>query len=1102
MRKIFIILLFFFTKNSFSQWPVSQNLGSDSTIINVGRNFSGGVKGNFINKSYTDTTAANLQRIRQYAGAQIYTTTANKFYIRNSTATQWIEQATVEGLTNITGCYSLLNGGIVTWSGSGLIMDVSPANYVINCIYYSSAQSQVTLSAAHATLPRIDVIAADTTGTVVVLTGTPATDPIKPQVSPESQIELTYVSIPATATTPGGVTQTVVYDENIEWTSSSDLSAGTVDFESTSNPFHLTKNALLSSTASGVLTWTNSSVVSVSSYSSLKLYIRVNSAQTSRYSIAVALSLAGRPISASGSNSLEDYGFNPGVTGSYQVITVPMSVLSAGGTFDGVKLKFKSAGTSFHIDYIQLQSGIPNGNLPYVTNVFRKTATDSVFQVINNVPVFAFKDSTGSTVTASNGLTKTANDIALGGTLTGNTTITNSNAAYTFLIQNTAATSSSNQALVLYGSGTDASSTTLQAEALGVGKAITGISSSGTAIIGTASSGFALYGNIYSTGGTPLAAYTGVSNNNIYPGLRILRNHSSSVGGTGIGSSIQFQHETSTTDTVTANIIESSWTTATHASRESKFLVKGVAAGTTQNIFSFAGTGQLTLDQYTTSNFNGGVAADSVLVVTSAGIVKKRDAASFGGVGGSPAGNYGNVQLNRNGAFATPASDSLDFESATGLTVKGNITSSTLTDGQVLYAGASGLIKSSTKLTFSDGLYPVLGIVGSDPTIYFGSVSTTEPSIGKGSGMAISGGSSTYITSIYSHIGGSQIAKFYRPTDSYNLIELNGLVQSNSTTVLSNYRGNFDVSRTVPYAVSGNNYHGFTDQTDYRQGTQSFNSFSSFVKFGNSTTGFDHYAGFQNVWRKDSSNTVSKIYGFVNAVSEITEGTVTDLYGYYNFNPTVTGGTIGSHYGIYIPTVTGGSTANIGIKLGAGTTTSLPFQMTSGTLLTTALAGGIEFLTDKFYGTITTGAARKEITLNDAALTSGYIPIATTNGRLTDGVQHTQTTYTPTLTNTTNIAASTAYTTYYIQIGDWVHVWGAVDIDATAATTITEMGMSLPVTSGVSQIYEIAGTAAHEDNTSVQIKGDVGNSRAVWRFTPQSASNNKYSFHFSYKIIV
>lgn len=45
--------------------------------------------------------------------------------------------------------------------------------------------------------------------------------------------------------------------------------------------------------------------------------------------------------------------------------------------------------------------------------------------------------------------------------------------------------------------------------------------------------------------------------------------------------------------------------------------------------------------------------------------------------GGSPTGNFGNLQIGRNSAFATPASDSLDFESATGLSVKGDVRTTT-----------------------------------------------------------------------------------------------------------------------------------------------------------------------------------------------------------------------------------------------------------------------------------------------------------------------------------------------------------------------------------------------------------------------------------------
>lgn len=81
-----------------------------------------------------------------------------------------------------------------------------------------------------------------------------------------------------------------------------------------------------------------------------------------------------------------------------------------------------------------------------------------------------------------------------------------------------------------------------------------------------------------------------------------------------------------------------------------------------------------------------------------------------------------------------------------------------------------------------------------------------------------------------------------------------------------------------------------------------------------------------------------------------------------------------------------GATPAAVLHLAAGTATAstAPLKFTSGTLLTTAEAGAVEFLTDKFYATITTGAARKELALNDTALTSTRIPFSTTNGRLTD----------------------------------------------------------------------------------------------------------------------
>lgn len=69
---------------------------------------------------------------------------------------------------------------------------------------------------------------------------------------------------------------------------------------------------------------------------------------------------------------------------------------------------------------------------------------------------------------------------------------------------------------------------------------------------------------------------------------------------------------------------------------------------------------------------------------------------------------------------------------------------------------------------------------------------------------------------------------------------------------------------------------------------------------------------------------------------------------------------------------------------GSATAGTAPIKFTSGTLMGTPEVGAFEFLTDKAYITITSGAARKEFTLNDSALTAGRIPVTFTNGRLID----------------------------------------------------------------------------------------------------------------------
>lgn len=93
--------------------------------------------------------------------------------------------------------------------------------------------------------------------------------------------------------------------------------------------------------------------------------------------------------------------------------------------------------------------------------------------------------------------------------------------------------------------------------------------------------------------------------------------------------------------------------------------------------------------------------------------------------------------------------------------------------------------------------------------------------------------------------------------------------------------------------------------------------------------------------------------------------------------------TLTSRVGIGLASATA-ATALLHLTAGNTSASSAPLKFTSGALNSNAEVGAIEFLTDSYYATITTGSNRKEITLSDKGLTLNRIPYITTNGRLTD----------------------------------------------------------------------------------------------------------------------
>jgi len=112
-------------------------------------------------------------------------------------------------------------------------------------------------------------------------------------------------------------------------------------------------------------------------------------------------------------------------------------------------------------------------------------------------------------------------------------------------------------------------------------------------------------------------------------------------------------------------------------------------------------------------------------------------------------------------------------------------------------------------------------------------------------------------------------------------------------------------------------------------------------------------------------------------------------------------------------------------------------------------------------------------------------------------------TYTPTLTNGANVAASTAYVCQWMRVGNVVTVSGRLEVDTTSANTSTSIELSLPIASNFSQNYQCAGNAMGNSSTAFYVYCNPATDKAVLQNTTGFASvaNDTYFFTFTYVIV-
>jgi hypothetical protein len=340
-----------------------------------------------------------------------------------------------------------------------------------------------------------------------------------------------------------------------------------------------------------------------------------------------------------------------------------------------------------------------------------------------------------------------------------------------------------------------------------------------------------------------------------------------------------------------------------------------------------------------------------------------------------------------------------DTIKTSGAGIFGSVVIPTATQNRIFFANATGVLtQDAANLSWDDG------------NNFFG-VRTNSP------GYMISGGDGTGI--------GAQWISNYGNTANILMGQAGGTYfgKSIGTTafIVQDNARNFDLlignanSKAVLFGTAGVDRGGFDLSGHFRPSvTNTYTNGTSSLRWSNVYGVLGDFSGIITTSAGISVGTNAAIGTSATIGTSLTVGTTAEVTGSFtwakgsaqymwgylgttrfawsglNTNYIYSGGSGGLIIGnqadnaaLVTVTNTGVTTLIEKFKPAAGSTTVTPLQFTSGALNTTPLAGGLEFLTDKYYATITTGAARKEIGLIEGSPVSGQVAYYTTNNRFT-----------------------------------------------------------------------------------------------------------------------
>lgn len=544
----------------------------------------------------------------------------------------------------------------------------------------------------------------------------------------------------------------------------------------------------------------------------------------------------------------------------------------------------------------------------------------------------------------------------------------------------------------------------------GTGTVFNGITTSGTGVRGDATTGTAIYGKATSTGiggyfestlgnalwaegksffPAAIVANKTISNtDSVSTVLEVVR-RTSGIALTGIGGSIDFQLDADDGFAYISNSIISSFTNVTAAGYTSQFTITGVNGAVSGDILTLNGNKSIRANGYGAGTFTG-TATFNAAFDASGNLIEVVAGSGVNTIYSADSSLASNRTITLAGNFLKALEGTAEF---------------LLIDPTV---GNEAVVLQAFNTTGTGNTAGYTGLTtATDATAFITTSFNGSATSGKIQTFSDATGSlNTYTATDHEFIGDVAINSTYRLKLGSNAGDLgtpsNGELFYNSTS--NKFRAYENGAWVDMIGAGGGNVTKVgtpvNNQVGVWTGDGTIEGDANLVYNGTKLTvstsvsgsvtqvmGFEYSAGATGTGASFGFTTLGGIQ--VGIIEHKRTGAGAYGYSFKNWDgasnaETITIQSTGAAGSNKVGILNASPTAKLHISAGTATANTAPLKLTSGTLLTTAEVGAVEFLTDKFYGTITTGAERKEITLNDIALTSGRVPFVTTNGRLTD----------------------------------------------------------------------------------------------------------------------